>query len=156
LQHGSFTYCILEAIKGGAVSTLSDLDQYLREHVPRINAKYQKPSQQPYAVYKSEEQLALAILAGQGTEKFEVEIAGLAKLSADGKIGEDEFVSAIGFLSLLRSKSRLDTSEVTKLAAIRSLCDGTWPPETFRTVWKSLKVRPLGGPRIRKNLPGLK
>lgn len=34
LEHGSFTYCILQAIQGGTISTAAQLDAYLKKNVP--------------------------------------------------------------------------------------------------------------------------
>ncbi|NER95649.1 MAG: SUMF1/EgtB/PvdO family nonheme iron enzyme [Symploca sp. SIO1B1] len=53
LQQGSFTYCLLEALRiqgEGNCATVERLDQYLRHRVPEINRQYQKPQQTPYAI----------------------------------------------------------------------------------------------------------
>ena len=51
LQHGSFTYALLEGlrIQGEAnCATVERLEQHLRYQVPRLNARYHKSSQNPY------------------------------------------------------------------------------------------------------------
>jgi WD40 repeat protein/uncharacterized caspase-like protein len=51
LQHGSFTYVLLEGLRlqGEAnCATVERLDQYLRYQVPQLNARYQKAIQNPY------------------------------------------------------------------------------------------------------------
>ncbi|WP_040896975.1 SUMF1/EgtB/PvdO family nonheme iron enzyme [Xenococcus sp. PCC 7305] len=51
LQHGSFTYALLEGlrIQGEAnCATVERLNQYLRHYVPRLNARYGKDAQNPY------------------------------------------------------------------------------------------------------------
>ncbi|NEP10093.1 MAG: SUMF1/EgtB/PvdO family nonheme iron enzyme [Symploca sp. SIO2C1] len=53
LQQGSFTHCLLEALRiqgEGNCATVERLDQYLRHRVPEINRKYQKKPQTPYAI----------------------------------------------------------------------------------------------------------
>ncbi len=51
LQHGSFTYALLEGLQlqGEAnCATVERLDQYLCYQVPKLNSRYKKPSQNPY------------------------------------------------------------------------------------------------------------
>ncbi len=51
LQHGSFTYTLLEGLRLQGESncaTVERLDQHLRYHVPQLNTRYQKPKQNPY------------------------------------------------------------------------------------------------------------
>jgi len=53
LQQGSFTYCLLEALRiqgEGNCATVERLDQYLRHRVPQINRHYKKELQTPYAI----------------------------------------------------------------------------------------------------------
>ena len=52
LGHGSFTYCILEALKGAADNgdskiTVKELDAYLQDKVPEITQKYKGTAQYP-------------------------------------------------------------------------------------------------------------
>ncbi|HRI20152.1 MAG TPA: caspase family protein, partial [Panacibacter sp.] len=52
LGHGSFTYCILQALKGGADNgdhkiTVQELDAYLQDKVPEITQKYKGTAQYP-------------------------------------------------------------------------------------------------------------
>ncbi len=51
LQHGAFTYTILEGLRlQGEMNcaTVERLEQYLRHQVPQINTRYNKPTQNPY------------------------------------------------------------------------------------------------------------
>ncbi|NEQ69021.1 MAG: SUMF1/EgtB/PvdO family nonheme iron enzyme [Symploca sp. SIO2D2] len=53
LEQGTFTYCLLEALRiqgEGNCATVERLDQYLHHRVPEINLQYQKPQQQPYVI----------------------------------------------------------------------------------------------------------
>ena len=52
LKHGSFTHCLLEAIKHEEVNTLDELDRFLQSRVPTLNAERGKDPQLPYAVLK--------------------------------------------------------------------------------------------------------
>lgn len=50
LQHGSFTYALLEGLSlsgANSCATVQRIDQYLRHQVPTINQRYQKPAQTP-------------------------------------------------------------------------------------------------------------
>jgi predicted MPP superfamily phosphohydrolase len=53
LGHGSFTQCILNAINESTFSTVNDLNGYLMEEVPKINAKHNKPQQRPRSIIVS-------------------------------------------------------------------------------------------------------
>ncbi|MCC5653476.1 SUMF1/EgtB/PvdO family nonheme iron enzyme [Nostoc sp. XA013] len=51
LQHGSFTYSLLEGLRiqgEGNCATVERLEQHLRYRVPEVNADYKKPEQNPY------------------------------------------------------------------------------------------------------------
>jgi formylglycine-generating enzyme required for sulfatase activity/uncharacterized caspase-like protein len=51
LQHGSFTYALLEGLRLQGetnCATVERLDQYLRYHVPQLNTRYRKAIQNPY------------------------------------------------------------------------------------------------------------
>ena len=51
LKHGSFTYTLLEGLRLQGKSncaTVERLNQYLSYEVPRLNARYKKPNQNPY------------------------------------------------------------------------------------------------------------
>lgn len=61
LKHGSFTYCLLEAIKHENINTLEELDEYLKSRVPTVNADGGKEPQQPYAVPKPADMMKLAL-----------------------------------------------------------------------------------------------
>jgi formylglycine-generating enzyme required for sulfatase activity len=47
LQHGSFTYALLQGLRGTR-STVKYLDAYLREQVPLLNRQHERPEQMPY------------------------------------------------------------------------------------------------------------
>jgi predicted MPP superfamily phosphohydrolase len=160
LKHGSFTYCILEAIREGAVETIKDLDDYLQENVPKINDEHQKPPQQPYSVIVPPTRRELAILLNpyqveNAVRKFGKLIQKLTALSNQKKISGDEWVSVIAFLGQVKSKIRLDANETTRLRAINALGDGIWPADIFRDTWKSLEGRRLAAPEFKKVLPPL-
>ncbi|MBC1224911.1 SUMF1/EgtB/PvdO family nonheme iron enzyme [Nostoc sp. UCD121] len=51
LQHGSFTYSLLEGLRiqeEANCATVERLEQHLRYRVPEVNADYKKPEQNPY------------------------------------------------------------------------------------------------------------
>ena len=51
LQHGSFTYTLLEGLglqEEANCATVERLNQYLSYQVPRLNSRYKKPAQNPY------------------------------------------------------------------------------------------------------------
>ena len=61
LAHGSFTFCLLEAVKHPKVNTLGELDGYLKSRVPTENTKRKKPTQQPFSVPNPADMLNLPL-----------------------------------------------------------------------------------------------
>jgi hypothetical protein len=61
LEHGSFTYCLLEAVKHPGVSTLGELDDFLKSRVPEENRKAQKTLQQPFSIPNPSDMLNVAL-----------------------------------------------------------------------------------------------
>jgi predicted MPP superfamily phosphohydrolase len=159
LKHGAFTYCILQAIQEGAVETINDLDRYLEEKVPKINDQYQMPPQQPYSIIVPPTRGGLTILFNprqgeQVVQKFADLIEKLTGLRKRREISVVEWVNAIAFLGKIENK-RLNANETSKLGAINALADEVWPPDIFRTTWKSLDVRRLAAPTFKTTLPRL-
>lgn len=62
LEHGSFTYCLLEAVKDREINTLGELDRYLKAHVPTQNSKANKNLQQPFSVPNPSDMLDVDLL----------------------------------------------------------------------------------------------
>jgi predicted MPP superfamily phosphohydrolase len=158
LGHGSFTFCLLQAIREAAISTAAELDFYMKEKVPKINKKYQKPLQRPYSIIIPPSLGAILLKPlkpGGLAEKFGDLTNCLTDLMSDGKINGDDWVNAIAFLGEIEGKIRLDANETTKVAAIKALCDGTWAPEIFRRTWKNIEGRRLAAPQFRSDLPSL-
>lgn len=62
LEHGSFTYCLLEAVKHPEVNTLGELDDFLKSRVPQENEKAKKTLQQPFSVPSPSDMLKVALL----------------------------------------------------------------------------------------------
>jgi hypothetical protein len=50
LQHSSFAYNLLEALKRSDCSTVKEMDEFLLQNVPKINNLYYKPPQKPFSV----------------------------------------------------------------------------------------------------------
>ena len=70
LEHGSFTYALLEGlqIQGvGNCATVERLDHYLRYQVPEINRQYGKPLQTPYTTIEPITKKHLILLPKQTT-----------------------------------------------------------------------------------------
>ncbi|NER24355.1 MAG: SUMF1/EgtB/PvdO family nonheme iron enzyme [Symploca sp. SIO1C2] len=72
LQHGSFTYSLLEALRiqgEGNCATVERLEQYLHHRVPEISHQYQKPPQTPYAIAEPLVQSHLILFPQYATPK---------------------------------------------------------------------------------------
>lgn len=68
LQQGSFTYALLEGLRGkdsGNYATVKRLDGYLIERVPKLNDEYGKPLQTPYTSIEPASKLNCILLLNQ-------------------------------------------------------------------------------------------
>ncbi len=70
LQHGAFTYTLLEGLRlegEGNCATVERLDQHLRFRVPELCQRYKKPHQTPYTQAEPIEKLHLILLPKHAT-----------------------------------------------------------------------------------------
>jgi len=152
LGHGSFTYCLLQAIEEG-LTTISKVNTYLQKNVPQINTRYEKPAQQPY-VWPEVPDNDLEVFfnpvrSAEPVGELAKLINELVKLHSDRHIEGGDFFKCVGFIDQIRDKDQLDQIEETKLSAIKGLCSG-WKLATFREVWESTESRRPLAPQYRK------
>ncbi|HEY9671502.1 MAG TPA: SUMF1/EgtB/PvdO family nonheme iron enzyme [Waterburya sp.] len=93
LQHGSFTYSLLQGLRiqgEGNCATVERLYQHLRYQVPELNRRYNKPRQTPYPIAEPATKLHLILLPKQANESdvrtlkndaFEAEAEGNLELA---------------------------------------------------------------------------
>lgn len=159
LQHGSFTYCILKAIKEEAATTVEELDAYLKTYVPQINTENGKPTQQPYSVIETAEQGRLKVLFNpQAVAILDRISAKFYELWEANKINRGLFLGVGQFINSVKRKEQLDTAEKKKVELLQTLYDETMNLEDFCWAWEAAqKAAQLGsrGPRpaIKKLAP---
>lgn len=158
LRHGSFSYCILNAIKEGSATTVSELDNYLRLNVPQINERHEKPAQQPYSVVEPPDRGNWEILLNpslrlQAAKTFENYSQEFIKLSLANKtiINSQMCWEVHRFLRTVKDKRQLDASDGNKLGMIKDVCDGSASVEDFCWVWRNTaKLGSRESPQIKK------
>ena len=126
LKHGSFTYCVLQAIQSGMVTTVTELESYLKTNVPLVNRKYGKPPQQPFAVFDPSARGALRLLvnpnrAPSATSRFRDLEVHLNALMDEYK--EIDLVGPLGFIIRVKTKTQLDSIEHQRLSMIETLVE---------------------------------
>jgi hypothetical protein len=165
LEHGSFTYCLLEALKSGKYETVGQVYDYLLSELPVTNAHYGKPVQKPFAIIIPDEKRNLPLFfSSKHRQESEKEYDSWKKhldgLVIDEKISECYWRSvgvAIGFLDSV-TKSGLTDDEKQKLKYIKRFCEGDLEPDAFRVFWEAYerRRRPIGGsPKTRTELEPL-
>lgn len=65
LQQGAFTYALLQGLRNGNCATAGRLYQYLRNEVPKLNLRDNKPPQNPYSVVEPLTKYNLILLPEQ-------------------------------------------------------------------------------------------
>jgi uncharacterized caspase-like protein len=156
LQHGSFTYCILEAIKEGTVTTVKDLDRYLVLNVPDTNRKHDKPVQLPYTVTIPETSRTWAIFfrVSPLTGKYGTYAAlaeRLKQLAANDKtFAEDTLPSTLEFLDRISDNLELKSKEQMKLNAIKALCADELTLEEFSDTWQVVHRKQPASPESKR------
>jgi hypothetical protein len=153
LKHGSFTFSLLQAINEGVIETVSELADYLKENVPKINNKFNKKTQQPYAVIPDpeDERAKLEILFNphwrlQAAQKFDPLIDKLIALFNANK----NVIEQLTFLDQVKAKKQLDQGEKNKLTLIESLCNEQLSLDMFFRVWKGSDRLPQLNKKLRK------
>jgi predicted MPP superfamily phosphohydrolase len=159
LKHGSFSYGLLEAIQQG-FEDVSQLEGYLRKRVPQINTSYQKPAQQPYAVFQPPERGSLRILYNRknriaAAERFKPLIQALLELFDAGTIDEDDSNGALEFLVQLMEKTQPGQEDKTKLYLVESLAKGKLNAKAFHAAWQIRSPARGAAPQIQNRLPRL-
>ena len=153
LKHGTFTYCLLQAIERGEATTVAQLEEYLKENVPLINRKYGKPAQQPYAVFAPADRGELKLLArsaplSSASSRFEALTDRLIE-AAQAHEGVD-LSGPLQFLALMEGRSQPNAAENQKLAMIeRFFTDVPGKAEiaTFLKYWSRTLSKRDPGPR---------
>ncbi len=88
LQHGAFTYALLEGLHLQGVkncATVERLDQYLRYQVPILNQRYGKPRQTPYTAVEPMSKNHLILLPHQSTLLADVQALKIAAFEAESE-----------------------------------------------------------------------
>ena len=84
-EHGSFTYCLLDAVKNPNVNTLGELDEFLASRVPKINVDNGKRPQKPFLVPNPADMLKLSLFAVQERKLDLAELMEQVTRKADEK-----------------------------------------------------------------------
>lgn len=148
LKHGSFTHCILNAIERGECGTVGELDDYLRNNVPLINAKYGKDNQGPYAVIEPGEKTKLQIFSSATQRQFtEGELRTLhTEFSILVKpLGlEYKYCAEVWGVIARAIDRKMEPDDKAKLRAIKSFCESgdLANKEYFEQYWDGIKTRP--------------
>jgi formylglycine-generating enzyme required for sulfatase activity len=87
LQHGAFTYVLLEGLQQGSGNgvTVEKLDRYLRERVKELNALYKRPRQTPYTVIEPISKSRLILLSQQAISNSNGSLKADAEVMPVGK-----------------------------------------------------------------------
>jgi formylglycine-generating enzyme required for sulfatase activity/uncharacterized caspase-like protein len=117
LKHGAFTHTLLEGLRlqGEAnCATVERLDQYLRHHVPSINSRYEKPTQNPYLKAEPPRKMHYILLEQSATLKDAEPLKNEAfKAEAEGKL----FLAEQLWLRVL-AVSRVDSEAIEAIKRI--------------------------------------
>jgi len=156
LGHGSFTYCILEAIKEGQVTTIADLERYLIINVPFTNRINDKPVQLPKIVAIPETiktwpifRKPLGPIGLYGPYAPLVE--NLNQLAAgDETFARDTLPGTLEFLKRIGDTLELNAKEQLKLSAIKALCVNELGLDEFSDTWQAMHRKRIASPQIKK------
>lgn len=134
LQHGSFTYTLLEGLRlqGEANNaTVERLDQYLCRYVPQINARYQKPVQNPYLKAEPPYKMHLILLEQSATlrdvEPLKLQ-ASLAENRGNLSLAEQLWIRVLAV-------SRADWDAIDAIKRIDRLQGQLPPPRNELPTW---------------------
>lgn len=133
IRHGSFTYCLLQAVKDSKVKTLAELNNYLLSRVPSLNAARNKRPQQPFFVPNPLDMASLELFTFQERLDLSELMQGTTKLVEDDVI-DIEWWEKIG--SFLQEVERGQAADVVlRMKILNDLLQGTTSFERFRGRW---------------------
>ncbi|HJP92148.1 MAG TPA: caspase family protein [Pyrinomonadaceae bacterium] len=155
LQHGSFTYCILEAIREGVVTTVFDLNRYLVLNVPNINTKNDKPVQLPHTVMIPESSNTWPIFRKPSGPSgvygpYGSLVERLNQLGNDKTFAENILPSTLEFLRRISDNMELKLKEQMKLNAIKALCANEFTIEEFSDTWQAIHRKRINTPQPKR------
>lgn len=170
LQHGAFTYCLLDAINSRQCITVKDLYNYIKRKLPPTMKEHGKPKQEPYPVINGDKWelplLATAVVAQDHCDRVDKFLDRLTYLCNEA-IGESEdddqksrlkdkkvrcLGAAIAFLEEGRAAQYLDKAASQRLQTIELFCNGSYPLVAFCSLWDNLarkrdQANPASGAR---------
>jgi hypothetical protein len=166
IKHGSFTHCILKSIRQKRRTTAAQLAEYLREEVQRVNIRYEKPDQVPYAVIEPSSKGTMEILFNpdwrgpdwgwpdEGGSEWDPDPDALgdalAALYGQGQLAPKYYGKAVDIIL----DAKRGSSDPRRLRAIRDLCTNELTVNSFQFTWDAFDRVP-SEPGLRKGLPPL-
>jgi hypothetical protein len=147
----------LDAIADGQCATIAATDKYLRDKVPLMNQKYNKPPQLPFTIIQPAEKGELAIfyrdiqrpVAGAYDQLYEK----LGVLFVDSGLDEKCFNEAVLLLDALMAAPAVPPLDKKRLAFVEALCGGKLSASAFKVAWRAIqRSQPESPP---KRLEGL-
>ncbi len=140
-KHGSFTAGILDAIRGGEVATVADLNSYLEVRVPEINSSDHKPFQQPYVVVEPLEKQGLEIFFNPKVEQvWNERYTPLCEQLCRGTLQEDDadlWLNLVIFLDQMKLKrAKANAYDKALIMAVEKYLAGKLVATTLRTIFR--------------------
>ncbi len=155
LMHGTFTYCLLDAIKDSQCHTVKDLEAHLQTNVPIINKKHKRESQSPYAVIKGAAKADLPILMGAPGAGVADSYEGLMDILEERLTSEaidlEQFSKATDLLVRL-AEGTGSAHDEQYVPLLERWAQGAMEGETLRRGWLALEKRQRGVSPIRQKL----
>jgi hypothetical protein len=145
LQHGSFTYCLLEAINTAKCVTAGEVYDFLLREVPLVNLKFKKQVQRPHGLIEPPEKRELQIFGSNvmlslAARHIEALMKKLGDLYADLAIEDKLFEAAVEFLDFVKDK-QLTEDESRKLEWIERLATNKITAVGFAIAWEAVERR---------------
>ena len=152
LEHGSFTYCLLEAIKHPGVSTLGELDGFLKSRVPEENRKAKKTLQQPFSIPNPTDMLEVALfrLAQIPTDRERL-IEMTTELANNRTLDFDWW----GKLCNVWESGDAPNYELKRMA-FEQLYLGNTTVEDFQKNWVRTERYVISAPAVRPDMPTMR
>ena len=157
LGHGSFTYCLLQAIEKGECPTVQLMDQYLRQEVPNINQQHGKRVQRPFTVIKPAEKSELPLFYSElkqlaAARKYDELASKLGDLYAAGHLDLKRFNSAIVLIQKAKSLAALSGGDAAKMAIVEALGSEDFAPESFKVAMEAIDRNQMNSSTPEKRL----
>lgn len=153
LRHGSFTHCLLQAVRLWECTTIQEIYEHLRVQVPLINRENHKPTQRPYMKVDNADLLKLPIFQLPGSrEDYDLLANALADRFAEKDEPEEAYYNKAVDLLERATFQAPELKDRKRIHYIERLLAEKLEIKAFQRAWQAVDRVKLAPIQFRKEI----